>query len=243
MELRRSSTLVLIVVATLSAVAVPRQAVAQEERTPSHWGVAVSVTPAVQQAKLFEDLVGTIDLQGTEFTIGVARGRTDGGDWAISLLKKKVKDGSLMADTEIECIGEPAECFRFGDESFTRDVTLTALEARKSVVFKTFAGRVQVGIDFAGGFGSFSGELEKHSYFADFIPGPQGGTMVQAEEVEIVPAKGNLVLETDTVPIGRFHVAVGVIVAPGVKIRASGGIGFPMNNVFTLTGVYLFGAR
>jgi hypothetical protein len=37
--------------------------------------------------------------------------------------------------------------------------------------------------------------------------------------------------------------AVAVIVAPGLKVRFAGGIDFPGTNRFSISGVYLFGAR
>ena len=213
----------------------------------SHWGVAVSFTPVMSSPSAFEDLIGaTIDFQGPEFTIGIARGRMDGGDWAVSFLRKKLDDDSVYDESELEC-QDNGQCFTDGDRMLTRGVTFTALEARKSVVFKTFSRRVQVGIDFAGGFGQYSGDVEIHSFSPDFnfVPGPGGGSTVitQGEEVTTEPANGNLLFGTEYTPIGRLHVAVGFNVMPGVKVRASGGIGFPMNHVFTLTGVYLFGAR
>jgi hypothetical protein len=45
------------------------------------------------------------------------------------------------------------------------------------------------------------------------------------------------------VPFGKVEAAVGVILAPGVKIRGSGGFDFPGYTMFSITGVFLFGAR
>jgi hypothetical protein len=45
------------------------------------------------------------------------------------------------------------------------------------------------------------------------------------------------------VPLGRIEVAVGGIVAPGIKIRVSGGLNFPGYHVASVTVVYLLGRR
>jgi len=45
------------------------------------------------------------------------------------------------------------------------------------------------------------------------------------------------------VPLGKVQAAVGVLVAPGLKIRAQGGFDFPGYEKFSVAGVYLFGSK
>ena len=52
-----------------------------------------------------------------------------------------------------------------------------------------------------------------------------------------------LIGETDYLPLGKIELAVGAIVAPGLKIRVSGGFNMPGVPAIGGTVVYLFGAR
>ena len=63
----------------------------------------------------------------------------------------------------------------------------------------------------------------------------------QTEKIFIEPATA--LFFSKWVPVGDLQAAAAVIVARGVKVRVAGGIGWPGDHVFTLSGVYLFGAR
>ena len=90
----------LIVVA---ALALARPVLAQ--KPSSSWGVVASVTPnwtVADRTKYFFG-GGEVGMDGSEFTIGVARGRTLSGDWGFSYMRMKVNDGSTVSDTELQC--------------------------------------------------------------------------------------------------------------------------------------------
>ena len=44
-------------------------------------------------------------------------------------------------------------------------------------------------------------------------------------------------------PLVKAEVAAGAILAPGLKVRFSGGVNMPSYITFRISGVYLFGAR
>src|SRR6184192_1865858 len=70
----------------------------------SHWGIVGSVTPQwkvpSQLEKLFD---GTVDLTGTDVSIGIARGRSRSGDWGASFIHKRFKDGSRVDSVKTDC--------------------------------------------------------------------------------------------------------------------------------------------
>src|SRR5690242_9047919 len=70
----------------------PAVALAQDV---SRWGIVGSVTPQwkvpSQLEKIFD---GTVDIKGSDVSIGIARGRSRGGDWGVSFVHKRFKDGS-----------------------------------------------------------------------------------------------------------------------------------------------------
>jgi hypothetical protein len=154
----------LLIVFALSVV--PSMAAAQG----SSWGVIGSVTPTWNRASslgmdrlavlLFD--ADTVDLKGSEFTIGIARGRDLGGDWGVSFLRKRVNDGSRVESLEQFC--ESGKCFTQGESRITRNVVLNGLEVHKFVPFGTIKRRVQIGLNVGFGFGSLSGESETHRY-------------------------------------------------------------------------------
>lgn len=209
---------------------------------PSHWGVVASITPSQSwnvvsplDEYIFEH-EGTADLSGTDFSIGIARGRTLGGDWGVSFVRRAVKDGSRFESVGSFCTNNV--CSDQVDEFYlTESVTYTGVEVHKFVPFVTIAGRVQIGMNFAGGIGKFDGQLEKHDFQTQFT---QSG-LVRTETITTEEMEDLVALKP--FPLGKVEAAVAGIIMPGLKIRASGGLNFPGYTVFRITGVYLFGAN
>jgi hypothetical protein len=228
----------------VAALVLPKPLFAQPG--PSSWGVVVSVTPnwkVADRTKYFFG-GGEVTMDGSEFTIGLARGRTLSGDWGVSYLRMKVNDGSTVSDTEVQCETFSNGCFTFGEKRITRGVVLSGLKVHKFISFATIKQRVQIGLNLAAGVGTLKGEVETHEYSADFVSfNPQTGRASgrQTETVSIEPA--GALFFSKWVPVGDLQGAVAVIVAGGLKVRAASGIGWPGDHLFTLSGVYLFGAR
>ena len=135
---------VLIVVA---ALVIARPVLAQ--KPPSSWGVVASVTPnwtVADRTKYFFG-GGEVAMDGSEFTIGVARGRELSGDWGFSYVRMKVNDGSTVSDTEAQCEVFSNGCFTFGEKRITRGVMLSGIKANKFVSFVTIKRRVQIGLN------------------------------------------------------------------------------------------------
>jgi hypothetical protein len=183
-------------------------------------------------------------MDGSEFTIGVARGRELSGDWGFSYLRMKVNDGSTVSDTDVQCESFSNGCFTFGEKRITRGVVLSGIKVHKFVSFVTIKQRLQIGLNMGVGTGTLKGDVETHEYSVDFVGfNQQTGKSIgrQTEKIFIEPATA--LFFSKWVPVGDLQAAVSVIVARGVKVRAAGGIGWPGDHMFTLTGVYLFGAR
>ena len=223
----------------------PASGFAQDE---SHWGVAVSITPKWKVPDRFKFVFDaqTIDITSQDFSIGIARGRTLGGDWSVSYVRKNFKDGSYSDDTEVSCddFGVPG-CFRQGSRRTLNNGTLSGIEALKFISFGTIKERVQIGMNVGGGIGSLKGDLEVREFDVD-VTCPQGRcTGRQREDVFTVDVndEDNRLYPLPVYPLGKVEVAVGVILAPGLKVRASGGLDFPGTRTFAITGVYLIGAN
>jgi len=213
---------------------IPSAAVAQS----SHWGVRASLTPKwkvpTQLAQLFD---GTVDITGSEFTVGIVRGRDLGGDWGVSYARKTLKDGSRIEKFEPECFSNG--CFESGTSYRTRGVTLSGVKVHKYVPVITIKECVQIGMNFAGGVGQFQGDLD--TLERDVEISGDHRTARQTETITTEPASE--LIPVSVLPLADLEAAVAVSVAPGLKLRMEGGLSFPGYRVFNVTAVYFFGAR
>src|SRR5436190_14527885 len=91
------------VIAALAAaiVLLPISAFAQD----SHWGVAFSITPKWTVPSSFNPIFGadTQELESTDFSIGIARGQAQSGDWSVSYFRKSFKDGTSVSSLSTDC--------------------------------------------------------------------------------------------------------------------------------------------
>lgn len=207
------------VVIALAAVLLSASA-ASAQSFNSHWGIQASFAPSwtvPDSARVIFD-ADTLSVEGSEFRVGVVRGRTLGGDWGLSFVQKSLDDGSF---TDGEAVTRTA-----------RDVIVRGVAIDKFGVFGTIKERVQIGMIFGVGVGTASGSVTEFNKELDV-----------SEEVEGKRFFSFMGEELPVVPLGRLELAVAAIVMPGLKVRASGGINYPGVATFTVGGVYLFGER
>jgi hypothetical protein len=218
----------------------PAPAQAQSDRPT--WGVTFSFVPQWKPASELAPLyygVEDMDAEGHEFRIGAVRGRHHGGDWSVTFVRNKFKTGSVFDDSDIDDFGGG----RFGESYVTHDdVAITGVRYEKFVSFLNIKNRAQVGMTFGAGYGKISGTVDKHEFSADYGFNPQTGqpTLIRQNE-QVTTVDIEEVLDRTAVPLGNVEFAVAVMVAPGLKVRATGGFSFPNTQVFNLTVNYLFG--
>ena len=212
----------------------------------SSWGVAGTLVPTWRVPE--ENALATtlfdaerVNVTGDEFRIGFVRGRTLSGDWGVSYVRRRLDDGSSVTLDSFEDPNLPG--FIQGETLRTRQVQIDGVEVHKFASFATIKQRVQIGMVFGGGVGSAKGTIESRYVFAEqtFINNRVIYTPV--EVLETRDAKELIYPGNGLVPLGRLEVAVAGIIAPGFKVRASGGLSFPGVHSFSITGLYLFGAR
>jgi hypothetical protein len=212
------STCVLAAVGLL-VTAVPASA----QEGPALWGVAVHYTPTWKIPDRFKAVIEpdatTLDVQGKEFRIGFVRGRTLGGEWGVSYVQKRLNDGSRVL---------VANDF----EREARSIVVRGVSIDKFADLATIKERVQIGLNFGGGIGSAKGTTIERLFFE--------GTTTEVEGKRFLTIAGQ---DLDFVPLFRLELAVAGIVAPGLKIRASGGFNYPGTTSFTIGAVALFGER
>ena len=233
-------------IAAVFAVGVLFAGVGAASAQESSWGVSGSYVPSWKvpgENAVFKALFSAdaVDISGSEFRVGFVRGRMQGGDWGVSFVRRKLKDGSTLSS---DLYSDPAmPSVQQGEFTTLRNVELTGVEVHKFSPFGTIANRVQIGLLFGGGIASSKGELDTRSVWLDqtFV----GNRMVYTpvETTETVSAEELVYPGNGLVPLGRLELAVAAVVAPGLKVRASGGLAFPGTHTFSIAGVYLFGAR
>lgn len=212
----------------------------------SSWGVSGSYVPSWKvpgDNPVFKAVFNAdaVNISGSEFRVGFVRGRMHGGDWGVSFVRRTLKDGSTLSS---DLYNDPAmPSVQQGETTTLRNVELTGVEVHKFSPFGTIANRVQIGLLFGGGIASSKGELDTRSVWLDqtFVGNRLVYTPVETRET--VSAEELVYPGNGLVPLGRLELAVAGIVAPGLKVRASGGLAFPGTHTFSITGVYLFGAR
>jgi hypothetical protein len=217
------------------------------------WSVPSGSGPLAQLAEVVHESGDFgMDVKGSDFRIGVARGRQLSGDWGVTFVRRKMKDGSKQGGIEEECQTNPgpggvvfSQCFAGGTEYLYQDVSITGVEVNKFIPFVTIKNRVQVGVDVAGGVGAMKGtalKREPESVYTD-VRNAQGQIIGQNVSVRIdtstVGAKELMVF--DPTLLGRVEIAVAAIIAPPLKVRFSGGMNFPGVHTASVTAMYFFG--
>jgi hypothetical protein len=247
----------------------------------SSWAVVGTFVPQWEVTSTFEPVaalhfsdddisIADQNLKGTEFRIGMARGRALGGDWGVSFVRRSFDDFDSRIPEAGDCSGSGGatlvmQCADLDTDVARRDAMLNGIEAHKFVPFVTIARRVQIGMNFGGGIGFMSGQVDTTTsqtrYTCTFPPGvfptsfdpgvPRsvctGATISNVVTTQSGSSSGDIGLllasESTMLPIGRAEVAVAVVVVPQFKIRIAGGVNYPGTNSVSITGVAFFGAN
>ena len=207
--------LILFAIAALPSAAAA-QFVANPPPPSPHWGIAASIAPwqAGDQFKALYD-ARALDLSGADFRIGVTRGRTLGNEWALLYVRRRIAEGGTLNR-------------RGAIFELRPDVRVTAFMAERYAAFGTIANRAQIGIVLGGGIGRAEGMVRQVA----------GGPDLAAADVLTLFAQ-----EVKFQLMLRAELAAAFKLAPGTKLRISGGFAWPGTTVVTITGMYFFGDR
>ena len=215
------SLLIFVTVLVLTSH-VPAHAQFLEDFEERLWGVQVSFTPEWRSEDLGGDLLKLqrLDISGSDFTVGFARGRMRSGHWGLSLLRQRWQAAEICGDSE---------CF----ES-TGSAWLQGFAANWFVPFGSpFAGdRVQAGMHVDVGGAWLQGIVRVDEVSADGAQLARAGQEIPA--AEILPDPWSKV----PLPLFRAEVAVAVTVAPGLKVIGSGGYGLPFRRRIGISVAY-----
>jgi hypothetical protein len=263
----------LFALAAIALFIYPHPVLAQNQ-PPSHWGVVGGFAPNWETTDSFEPLTKLVFeesavslLKGSEFRIGILRGRRLSGDWGVSFIRKNIADSDPTVVQEGRgCQGQsgPGGALVLSCEVFYNRLTpaalrISGLEFHKYVAFLTVRERAQIGLNFAGGLGwgqgSFRTETFTTTFDCTFPPGQQPDFMqedpctgaTKGPEVTTPTGTGSepftyiMTYSRNRIPIGKIEIAGTVILTPQVKLRIGGGLNYPGRTTFGVTGLYFFG--
>jgi hypothetical protein len=221
---------------------------AEAQSSTPRWGVTGTFVPrweVLSDLKVMWDDAQSVVYEGSEFRIGLLRGSDVGGDWSVSYVRKNVKIGSLIDSTFSGDFGGTGVEYRQGS-LFVVDspVRIQGIEGQKFMPLATIKNRAQIGLIFGGGIGWYQGTMTERMFDVTFTTGPAPTfrqIVTQTETVNQVEAKDVYLLEF--VPLGRIEIAGAAILAPGLKVRVSGGFNFPATQSFSISLNYLFGPQ
>jgi hypothetical protein len=114
-----------LIAALLLTCALPAPAAAQGD-DGKHFGVSVSFSPYWKSRNDYLVTMGLEDvgtLEGTEFTVGMVRGRTFGGEWGVSFVRKPFKDSTTVTEETNSDSGQCGTGCSFSFTSTTTSVT------------------------------------------------------------------------------------------------------------------------
>jgi hypothetical protein len=210
-----------ILVFLVCLVIVPSRVHAQIDDTT--WGITGGVSPQWSipgdwLAELFD--ATSLDVKGPEFRVGVIRGTTNGGEWGVSLIHKR-----LSKESEFEIEGTHNTLRVVAD-----DAEMIGVEVHRFFRFAR-TGRVQIGVNLGGGIAQLRG----------FVSGVQVGptsTNFALPFPEAFVVAGN---EIDWLPLGRAELGAATLIGERLKIRVSGGFNMPGFQIVSLSFSYLLG--
>lgn len=204
-----------IALAVLTACTAPANAQFLEDFEETLWGVQASFTPEWNALQRLGPLIqaDAVSLQGSEYTVGFARGRMSGGHWGLSLVRQRLQDGAI-------CVPDQPECIQVTDAARLQGFAFNWFLPFGS----RFAGdRLQMGMHVDAGAGWYEGPLRV------------GESEVDAGEYLQISGVGGPDLP---LPILRAEFAAAVTLAPGLKVIGSGGYGLPGNRRVAVSVAY-----
>lgn len=211
----------------------------------SHWGLAAGFVPRWTIPSAIGNLASldVAEARGSEFQLGVGRGRDGGGSWEIVYVRQRSRKGFRVDRYSWEsCL--LATCATNGEYFLNKSAALHGAEIRRFFVLATIKRRMQVGIVLGAGVGQLLGTVERHRLRAVLEVDPafeqvkgyrQGDTTTEVDASSL--------FEVQTWPMGRVEGAVSWRLARGVKARLSAGVGTLTTYSAGVSVLYPLGAR
>jgi hypothetical protein len=214
-----------------------------------HWGIEAAYTPSwqahdqLQHSQLF--LEDWPLIEGSEFFVGVARGKAHGAYWGVSYVRKPFKDVQRSTSESNQfCFGpNNTSC---SISSFTSTDTMTGVyldgvEWHYFIPFVKFANHVQIGVTGGAGAGFPKGTV--HSTFTSTNTFTQPGRPPQVDTQSDSHDQTAADYMYKITWLARVEVTGSFNIGPGLRATISGGLNAPSAAAFRIGVVYLVGGE
>jgi hypothetical protein len=224
-----------------ASLLVPAAAQAQTPFTPrsvttssASWGLTGSFVPKWVTPGAAENWFDrTIDMSGSEFTVGVVRGRPLANQWGISYVHKGVSEGSRLDDSASSyCLDN--NCLDTTTSYVSRNTSMNGVEAHAFLPFASIK-QVVIGVTVAGGIAALNGDVDTHTQDVAFDP------LRTVEHVAVEHAAD--ALDLSVMPLAQAQITAAFLQWHGLELHASAGLNLPGYQVFSIAGVYFLGGR
>lgn len=215
-----------------------------------HWGVSATFTPRWKSPATFDDLydVTPTDVSGNDFRVGFVRGKQLGREWGVSLVHKRIGGDSTLGARVDRC-EVAGECQAEGDLYTLSNASMTGVMFHVAMPFAKIGRSVQFELLLGGGLAGVSGDVTHETRTLSYLALPNGfvsfnrttsGAVITQTATGTFPA--TQVIQSP-MPLVDVQLAVSAAVAPGLKLRASGGMSTPGVQPISISFVYHFGPK
>lgn len=207
----------------------------------SHWGIQTSFAPNGMTLESLRELFlkGDGAIEAQEFTVGLVRGSSQGGEWGVSFVRKPFKNGTTVSNSYSSCVQQ--FCNSIAQAQVMREVALQGIEFHWFVPFTTIRNRVQIGLNLGGGAAGVSGTIDETVTFNSTFRQPNG-QMARATNRDTFSERAKDAFEWPIYPLAKLEAQAALLLTPAVKITVAGGFNYPGTGV-RVGSVILLGAK
>jgi hypothetical protein len=233
------------------------------------WGIVASFVPDSRvPSSLSKPLFNAqaADLRGAEFRIGIVRGRSQGRDWGISVVRRRLKSGSSIVRGGYDLTS--SDPLARTSYLVTESIWATGAEMHAFFPFVRLGRRAQLGVVFAAGMSTdYDGDVERRTEGTIYATNPSAGGSLrtvpvgpgfvytyQGPAIAVAPGQTSATdrvaarllrvngWDIDAQLLARIELAGSIALGRQAKLRMSGGFNFPNTAVFGIDIARFFGA-
>lgn len=218
-----------------------------------HWGFRASFSPWASDNELVRKLFSEfadVDLEGSDFEIGVVRGSHTGKEWGVSYVRRRVSDDSTVqiqrGEASVQFIDRTLSGPQYDDYSLSSS-NMQGVQFHQFVPFGTIKRRLQLGVLWGVGAAKFtSGDVRRTEVRQELDSSDLNNPfLVQTTRTQDLSV-GEFVddeIGMEWIPLLRAELAVNILATPSSKLRFGFGVSTPGFRNFSMSFSQLLGVQ